>query len=68
MYEMNLYCNLFPLLDPWENVDLSGSPLGCARQIPLAVAAFRVLSVWWKTSAFISGLFRVVLPHELIDN
>ena len=24
-----------------KNVDLSGSPLGCARRIPLAVACFR---------------------------
>ena len=22
------YCNSFSLLDPWENVDLSSSPLG----------------------------------------
>ena len=28
-----------------KNVDLSGSPLGCARQTPLAVVTFGVLSV-----------------------
>ena len=41
MYEMDQYCNSFSLLDPWENVDLSGSPLGCARRISPAVARFR---------------------------
>ena len=46
-----------------KNVDLSGSPSGCARRTPLAVVAFGVLSVWWKTSAFVSTLFWVVLPH-----
>ena len=40
MYEMDLYCNSFSLLDPWENVDLSGSPLACAQRIPPAVACF----------------------------
>ena len=46
-----------------KNVDLSGSPSGCAQRIPLVVVAFGVLSVWWKTSAFVSTLFRVVLPQ-----
>ena len=41
MYEMGKYYNLFSLLDPWENVDLLGSPLGCARWILAAVACFR---------------------------
>ena len=45
------------------NVDLSGSPSGCARRIPLVVVAFGVLSVWRKTSASVSTLFRVVLPQ-----
>ena len=42
-------------------MDLLGSPLGCAQRIPLDVAAFRVLSVWWKTSTSVSVLFRAVL-------
>ena len=46
-----------------KNVDLSGSPSGCARRTPLAVVAFGVLSVWWKTSTSVSTLFRTVLPH-----
>ena len=46
-----------------KNVDLSGSPSGCARRTPLAVVAFGVLSVWWKTSASVSTLFRAVLPQ-----
>ena len=50
-----------------KNVDLSGSPSGCARRIPLGVVAFGVLSVWWKTSASVSMLFRVVLPHGVGD-
>ena len=48
-----------------KNVDLSGSPSGCARRTPLTVVAFGVLSVWWKTSASVSTLFRVVLPHHI---
>ena len=46
-----------------KNVDLSGSPSGCARPTPLAVVAFGVLSVWWKTSTSVSVLFRVILPQ-----
>ena len=46
-----------------KNVDLSGSPSGCARRTPLAVVTFKVLSVWWKTSASVSMLFQAVLPH-----
>ena len=47
-----------------KNVDLLGSPSGCARRTPLAVVAFGVLSVWWNTSASVSTLFRAVLPHN----
>ena len=47
-----------------KNVDLSGSPSGCARRTPLVVVAFGVLSVWWKTSASVSMLFRAVLPQN----
>ena len=46
-----------------KNVDLSGSPSGCARRTPLAIVAFGVLSVWWKTSVSVNTLFRAVLPH-----
>ena len=46
-----------------KNVDLSSSPSGCARRTLLDVVAFRVLSVWWKTSASVSVLFWAVLPH-----
>ena len=46
-----------------KNMDLSGSPLGCARQTLLAVVTFGVLSVWWKTSTSVSVLFQVVLPQ-----
>ena len=49
------------------NVDLSGSPSGCARRIPLVVVAFGVLSVWWKTSASVSVLFRAVLPQLVLE-
>ena len=49
-----------------KNMDILGSPLGCARRIPLVVATFGVLSVWWKTSTSVSVLFRVVLPHILL--
>ena len=38
---MDKYCNSFSLLDPWENVDLSGSPLGCARRLLIVVACFQ---------------------------
>ena len=48
-----------------KNVDLLGSPSGCARRTPPVVVAFRVLSVWWKTSTSVSVLFRMVLPHIL---
>ena len=44
-------------------MDLSGFPSGCARRTPLAVDALGVLSVWWKTSASVSTLFRAVLPQ-----
>ena len=50
-----------------KNVDLSGSPSGCARQTPLVVVAFGVLSVWWKTSASVSTLFWVVLPQLVLE-
>ena len=46
-----------------KNVDLSGSPLGCVRRISPVVACFGVLSVWWKTSASVSVLFRAVLSQ-----
>ena len=63
MYEM--YC-VVTRSHYWilgKNVDLSGSPSGCARRTPLAVVAFGVLSVWWKTGASVSTLFRAVLPQ-----
>ena len=44
-------------------MDLSGSSSGCARRTSLAVVAFGVLSVWWKTSASVSTLFWAVLPQ-----
>ena len=50
-----------------KNVDLLGSPSGCARWTPLAVVAFGVLSVWWKTSAFVSVLFQAVLPQMVSE-
>ena len=41
MYEMDMYCNSFSLLDPWEKCGSFGFSLGCARWIPPAVACFR---------------------------
>ena len=46
-----------------KNVDLSGSPSGCARRTSLVVVASGVLSVWWKMNTSVSTLFRVVLPQ-----
>ena len=64
MYEVDKYCTHSHYWILGKNVDLSGSPSGCARRIPLVVVAFGVLSVWWKTSASVSTLFRVVLPQQ----
>jgi len=46
-----------------KNMDLSGSPLDCARRIPLVVACFWVLSVWWETSTSVNVLFQTVQPR-----
>ena len=46
-------------------MDYLSSPLGCARWSRPMQPAFGVLSVWWKTSASGSVLFRAILPHSL---
>ena len=59
------YCKLFLIIGPWrKNIDYSSTFLGCARQNPPNVTCFRVLSVWWKTSASEDVLFRTVLPQK----
>ena len=58
------YCKLVLIIRSWrKNMDYLSSPLGVLDGTVRGSLLSGALSVWWKTSANESVLFRVVLPH-----